>query len=58
MYEKLFKEKELHELCYNTFPIIIVMGFDKKMKYESNNFEVIYSDFDLSNFESKILGIA
>jgi hypothetical protein len=58
MYEKLFKEKELQNQCFNIFPLIVVMGFDGCMKYESHNFEVIYSDFDLSNFESKILGIA
>lgn len=58
LYEKLFRDKELHERCFNTFPIIVVMGFDGCLKYESENFEVVYSDFELSNFIRKILGIA
>lgn len=58
LYEKLYKDGELKEQCFGTFPILVVMGFDNCLKYESLNFEIVYSDFSLSNFESKVLGIA
>jgi hypothetical protein len=38
--------------------MIAVMGFDGCLKYESENFEVVYLPFDLSSFERKILGAA
>lgn len=56
LYEKLYRDGGLKEKCHGIFPFIAVMGFDACLKYESNNFEVIYLPFDLSNFESKILG--
>lgn len=56
LYEKLYRDNELKSKCLGTFPIIAVMGFDDCLKYESENFEVVYLPFELSNFESKVLG--
>lgn len=58
LYEKLYRDRILQEQCFGEFPLIIVMGFDGCLKYESENFEVVYSDFELSNFQRKVLGIA
>lgn len=58
LYEKLYRDGELKEKCYGTFPIVVVMSFDACLKYESENFEVVYLPFDLFNFGSKVLGSA
>ncbi|GLC32879.1 hypothetical protein [Clostridium omnivorum] len=58
LYEKLYRDGELKEKCYGTFPIIVVMSFEACLKYESENFEVVYLPFELTNFESKVLGSA
>lgn len=55
-YEKLFKSRELQKKCYGTFPIIIVMSINT-IKYQSNNFDICYIDFELSDFRNKILGL-
>jgi len=57
MYEKLFREGTLQKECYNTFPVIVVMSNSTNIRYESNNFDVIYIDFSMSNFNHKILCI-
>lgn len=56
MYEMLFRSGELQEACYGTFPIIVVMTYNREIKYESDNFEVVYMDFNLSDFNTKVLG--
>lgn len=54
-YEKLYRDGEFQEK-YGTFPFIVVVSFDACLKYESNNFEVVYLPFSLDNFKNKILG--
>jgi hypothetical protein len=56
MYEMLYRSGELQEVCYGTFPIIVVMTYSRDIVYESENFEVVYMNFSLSDFESKVLG--
>lgn len=58
MYEKLYRDKTLEEQCFGTFPMIVIMSFNRKIRYESENFEVVYLDFSLSDFKNSILGIA
>lgn len=55
-YERLFRSNELQQQCYNTFPLLVITGVNT-LKYESDNFDIIYSDFQLSNFTHNILGI-
>lgn len=54
LYEKLYKENILQEQCKGVFPSIIIMKNHADVKYLSNNFEVVYMDFKLSDFTSKI----
>ncbi|MFT8312931.1 MAG: hypothetical protein ABF633_01605 [Clostridium sp.] len=54
-YERLYRSQELQEQCYGTFPLIVIMG-THNIKYESTNFDIIYSDFKLSNFTHNVLG--
>lgn len=54
LYEKIYKEGELQNKCYGAFPSLVVMKAHDDIKFKSNNFEVIYLDFKLSNFSSKI----
>lgn len=55
-YERLYRSGELQEKCYGTFPLIVVSGINV-VKYESENFDIIYTDFQLSNFRHNILGL-
>ena len=57
LYEKLFRENIIQKECYNTFPIIVVLSNSNSVRYESNNFDVIYMDFSMFDFNSKILSL-
>lgn len=57
LYERLYKDGEFQGK-YGTFPFIAIVSFEACLKYESNNFEVVYLPFNMENFESKILGTA
>lgn len=54
LYEKLYKDGDLQKECKGMFPSIIIMKEKDDLRYMSNNFEVVYIDFQLSNFKSKI----
>jgi len=56
LYEKLFKENEIQKECYNTFPIVtVIRPTNNDIRYNSNNFEVVYLDFKFTNFRQLIL---
>lgn len=53
LYEKLFNEELLKEQCKGEFPIIVVSRPTKGIRYNSKNFEVLYTDLlykDLEKF--------
>lgn len=54
LYEKLYKDRDLQKECRDMFPSIVIMKEHEDIKYLSNNFEVIYMNFQLDNFISKI----
>lgn len=54
LYEKLFKDGDLQKECRGVFPSIVIMKEKDDLHYMSNNFEVIYMNFQLDNFTSKI----
>lgn len=54
LYEKLYKDNVLQEECRGMFPSIVIMKEKDDLRYMSNNFEVVYIDFQLTNFVSKI----
>lgn len=51
LYEKLYLTGEFQENCYGTFPIIIVSRNTNSIRYNSKNFDVIYTDFKYSNLD-------
>lgn len=52
LYEKLYRDKELEEKCEGTFPFLIVARPTPGIRYNSNNFETIYTDLDYSNLST------
>lgn len=50
-YEKLYKEKGNFNEFRGEFPILIIASEKKNIRYNSKNFEVIYTDLDLLNLE-------
>lgn len=54
LYEKLYKEGTLQKECRGVFPSVVIMKNHSDIRYLSNNFEVIYLDFKLFDFNSKI----
>ena len=52
-YEELYKSRELQDnYCHGTFPIIIIARKTNGLRYNSKNFNCIYSDLDFSNLSS------
>lgn len=51
LYEKLYREGSLQKRCYGTFPIIIVARPIEKLRYNSFNFDLIYTDFKFKNLK-------
>lgn len=50
LYEKLYKDGELQKQCYGTFPIVIISRPSlNDVRYNSSNFEVIYTDLYYNN---------
>lgn len=54
IYEKLYREGTLQKECYGVFPTIVILKNNIDITYKSKNFEVIYLDFTLNNFNTKI----
>lgn len=51
LYEKLYRDNVLQQQCYNTFPIVVVARPSKGIRYNSKNFEVIYTDLNYQNLK-------
>ena len=50
LYERLYREGELSDYCGEAeFPILVIARQKIDIKYRSNNFEVIYTDFNYTN---------
>ena len=50
-YEKLYKEGYYQSKCYGTFPILIISRQDNSIRYNSKNFDIIYTDYKFSNLD-------
>lgn len=51
-YEELYKQRKAFNEFRDTFPILIIAEENKSIRYNSKNFEVIYTDLDFSNLEN------
>lgn len=51
-YEELYKHRKSFDEFRDTFPILIIVEEKKCIRYNSRNFEVIYTDLEFSNLES------
>lgn len=54
-YEELFKTGELQSKCFENFPIIVVGRPTEGIRYNSNNFSVIYLDLFYNNLNNLLL---
>ncbi|MBY7009030.1 hypothetical protein FDB15_18380 [Clostridium botulinum] len=53
LYEKLYREGTLQKQCYGTFPIVIISRPTlNDVRYNSSNFDVIYTDLHYNNLHS------
>ncbi|NFN09382.1 hypothetical protein [Clostridium botulinum] len=53
LYEKLYREGTLQKTCYGTFPIVIISRPTlNDVRYNSSNFDVIYTDLHYNNLHS------
>ncbi|NFI81495.1 hypothetical protein FDA42_12650 [Clostridium botulinum] len=53
LYEKLYREGTLQKQCYGTFPIVIISRPSlNDVRYNSSNFDVIYTDLHYNNLHS------
>ena len=50
-YEKLYKHRDNYKEFKGTFPIIVIATKDKSIRYNSKNFELVYTDLEYSNLE-------
>lgn len=50
-YEKLYKHRKAFNEFRDIFPILIIAAEQKSIRYNSKNFEVIYTDLEFSNLE-------
>lgn len=56
MYEKLYKENSLQNECYGTFPIVVISRPSlKDIRYNSSNFELVYTDLRFKNLSQFLL---
>lgn len=55
LYEKLYSERENYKEFFGTFPMIVISRPTKGIRYNSNNFEVIYTDLSYTNLEQFLL---
>ena len=51
LYERLYKEEYYQKRCYGTFPIVLIARSDNSIRYNSKNFDVIYTDLKYSNLD-------
>lgn len=54
-YERLYREKDKHKEFQGTFPIIVVAGFSKNVRYNSANFNTVWTTLDYSKLDELLL---
>jgi hypothetical protein len=55
LYEKLYKERDSYSEFLGTFPIIVIARPTKGIRYNSLNFELVYTDLAYSNLNNLLL---
>lgn len=55
LYEKLYQERGNYKEFLGTFPILIIARPTTGIRYNSNNFEIIYTDLLYSNLNNLLL---
>ena len=55
LYERLYREKDNYEEFQGTFPIVIVANLNASIRYNSSNFNVIYTTYDYDNLSDLLL---
>ncbi len=55
LYEKLYQERGNYNEFLGTFPIIVIARPTKGIRYNSSNFEVVYTDLSYSNLNNILL---
>jgi len=55
LYEKLYQERENYKEFLGTFPMVVIARPTEGVRYNSNNFEVIYTDLEYSNLKQFLL---
>lgn len=55
LYEKLYSERGNYKEFFGTFPMIVISRPSKGIRYNSSNFEVIYTDLSYSKLEQLLL---
>lgn len=57
-YEKLYKTMELQNQCYGVFPLLLIARPTlNDVRYNSKNFDVIYTDMKYSNLDKFLFNI-
>ena len=54
-YEELYKSQELQKENYGQFPILVIAKDNITTKYNSNNFDCIYTDLEYSTISTLLL---
>lgn len=55
LYEKLYKERDSYKEFLGTFPIVVIARPTKGIRYNSSNFEIVYTDLIYSNLNNLLL---
>ena len=51
LYEKLYKEGTVQDKCYGTFPILLIARPTESIRYNSSNFDLVYTDLEYKNLD-------
>lgn len=55
LYERLYREKDKHEEFQGTFPILVVANLNASIRYNSSNFNTVWTTFDYENLKDLLL---
>lgn len=55
LYEKLYEERDKYREFSGTFPIVVIARPTPGIRYNSNNFEVVYTGLDYANLPQLLL---
>ena len=51
LYEKLYKEGTVQDKCYGTIPILLIARPTVSIRYNSSNFDLVYTDLEYKNLD-------